>query len=108
MAKFLKADWNWSKLEDGTMCLDKYKGKETDLVIPPFVGKVSVTKLADELFSLKTSLTSIVIPDSVTSIGANAFQGCTSLTSITLPAHLAYDRNWGLPTGIQIIRSSSK
>ena len=109
MAKFLKADWNWSKLEDGTMCLNKYKGKETDVVIPPFVGKVPVTKLADDLFSWNASLTSIVIPDSVTSIGANAFQGCTSLTSITLPAHFAYcPHSRGASSSVEIIRSSSK
>jgi hypothetical protein len=32
-----------------------------------------------------TSLTSIIIPDSVTTIGSYAFWGCTSLTSITIP-----------------------
>ena len=33
-----------------------------------------------------SSLTSIVIPDSVTSIGASAFYGCKSLTSIVIPS----------------------
>ena len=32
-----------------------------------------------------TSLTSIVIPNSVTSIGKSAFSGCASLTDITIP-----------------------
>jgi hypothetical protein len=32
-----------------------------------------------------TSLTSVIIPDSVTSIGNFAFYNCTSLTSITIP-----------------------
>ena len=32
-----------------------------------------------------TSLTSIIIPDSVTSIGQGAFSGCTELTSINIP-----------------------
>jgi len=32
-----------------------------------------------------TSLTSMIIPDSVTSIGEEAFYNCTSLTSITIP-----------------------
>ena len=33
---------------------------------------------------VKTSLTSITLPNSVTSIGSNAFEGCSGLTTITL------------------------
>ena len=32
-----------------------------------------------------TSLTTVIIPDSVTTISSNAFEGCISLTSITIP-----------------------
>jgi hypothetical protein len=39
----------------------------------------------DEAFSYCTSLTSIIIPESITSIGNLAFRGCTSLTSVTIP-----------------------
>ena len=52
----------------------------TNIIIPN-----SVTTIADSAFSGCTSLTSITIPDSVTFIGNSAFQGCTSLTSITIP-----------------------
>ena len=38
-----------------------------------------------ETFCSCSSLTSIIIPDSVTSIGNKAFYGCTNLTSITIP-----------------------
>ena len=37
------------------------------------------------VFENCTSLSSIVIPDSVTNIGSSAFKGCSSLTSITIP-----------------------
>ena len=43
------------------------------------------TTIGDYAFALCTSLTSIVITDSVTTIGEYAFIGCTSLTSITIP-----------------------
>ncbi|MBO5773374.1 MAG: leucine-rich repeat domain-containing protein, partial [Clostridia bacterium] len=36
-------------------------------------------------FSGCSSLTSVVIPDSVTSIGSDAFSGCSSLTSVVIP-----------------------
>ena len=38
------------------------------------------------VFQICTSLTSIIIPNTVTSISVFAFQGCTSLTSINIPA----------------------
>ena len=52
----------------------------TSLVIPD-----SVTYIGDNAFSSCRSLTDIVIPDSVTSIGNNAFWNCCSLTDIVIP-----------------------
>ena len=52
----------------------------TSIIIPD-----SVTSIGDYAFHNCTSLTSIVIPDSVTSIGMYAFANCTSLTSIVIP-----------------------
>ena len=52
----------------------------TSLVIPD-----SVTSIGDSAFSGCSGLTSIEIPDSVTSIGSAAFRGCSSLTSVVIP-----------------------
>ena len=52
----------------------------TSLVIPD-----SVTNIGDYAFSGCRSLTDIVIHDSVTSIGNNAFWNCRSLTGIVIP-----------------------
>ena len=42
-------------------------------------------KIGSGAFSGCTSLTSVVIPDSVRTIGAGAFSGCRSLTSVVIP-----------------------
>ena len=52
----------------------------TSIVIPE-----SVTSIGNSAFSGCSSLTSIVIPNSVTSIGSEAFKGCSSLESINIP-----------------------
>ena len=52
----------------------------TNIVLPN-----SITKIDQYAFQFCSSLTSIVIPNSVTSIGSNAFHSCSSLTSIVIP-----------------------
>ena len=52
----------------------------TSVIIPD-----SVTSIGYEAFYDCTGLTSVTIPDSVTSIDSNAFWGCSSLTSVTIP-----------------------
>ena len=45
----------------------------------------SVISIGDRAFSCCSSLSNIVIPDSVNSIGDYAFSGCSSLSSIVIP-----------------------
>lgn len=52
----------------------------TSIIIPN-----SMTSIGDAAFYGCSGLTSIIIPDSVTSIGSNAFRDCNHLTSITIP-----------------------
>jgi hypothetical protein len=50
----------------------------TSIIIPN-----SVTSIREEAFRNCTSLASVTIPNSITSIGYSAFWDCTSLTSVT-------------------------
>lgn len=52
----------------------------TSVIIPN-----SVTSIGDQAFAYCYLLTSVTIPNSVTSIGDRAFQQCSGLTSVTIP-----------------------
>ena len=62
-----------------------YCSSLTSVIIPN-----SVTSIGGWAFSGCSSLTSVTIPNSVTSIGKGAFSGCSGLTSIEFPASLEY------------------
>lgn len=61
-------------IENGV--LKKYKGKNSDVVIPS-----GVTCIAPKVFSGK-DITSITIPSSVNNVGKEAFIGCSSLIKV--------------------------
>ena len=75
---------------DGTCFIRGIKDRtQTDIVIPEEIDGYKVTKIYDNAFRDCTSLTSIVIPDSVTVIFPHAFDGCTNIVEATIPASCA-------------------
>ncbi len=59
--------------------------KDTEIVIPSIYNELPVTRIGNRAFSRCSSLTRVVIPDSVTEIGGNAFVHCSGLTSVVIP-----------------------
>ena len=86
---FVGTEW-WNNQSDGLVYLDCYlldcKGNNPK-------GEIKIkdgTKIiADNTFSSCSSLTSVIIPNSVTSIGNYAFYDCSNLTDIIIPSSVA-------------------
>ena len=67
-----------------------YSGTATELVIPAELDGLPVARICDLAFSRCSSLTSVLIPDSVRSIGKATFSYCENLTDINIPDNLTY------------------
>ncbi len=78
-------EYAYGVLEDGTAEITYYYGSQTELEIPSEIDGYTVTSIGDYVFyHCTTSLTSVIIPNSVTSIGTWAFRKCTSLANATI------------------------
>jgi hypothetical protein len=72
---------------NGAITITGYTGSGGAVTIPDTTNGYSVTSIGDNVFGVGafencTSVSSVIIPNSVTSIGDDAFYGC-SLTSVT-------------------------
>ena len=70
--------------EEGVYNLYKYLGNDRELLLPENY-KDSTYVIGASVFSGKSRLNSVKIPNSVTSIGSEAFRGCSGLTSVVIP-----------------------
>ena len=86
-------DFEYVILDNGTIKIENYTGKDEKVVIPSTINGKKVTSIGSYTFSqlnidtleYETTITSITIPNSVTNIANSAFCFCNKLTSITIP-----------------------
>ena len=67
----------------GKTILTKYKGSNTEVIIPSIIDGNQVTTF-EEIFKNNTDITKVIIPETIQTIEPYAFYGCTSLASITI------------------------
>ncbi|MBR2381710.1 MAG: leucine-rich repeat protein [Clostridia bacterium] len=65
--------------------ITEYKGTDTTVKIPEYIGGLPVTTIGSSAFSGCSTITSIDIPGTVTTINSSAFKDCSAITSIVVP-----------------------
>lgn len=96
----LKKMWNYEKLDDGTLRITGYKGKETEIHVPAQIGKDRVTVIGKMSFDphaprVKNSyerhhIERIYVPDGIIQIESMAFGSLRQLTEVVLPASVEF------------------
>jgi len=81
-------------IENEKVTITGYTGTGGNVVIPGTIEGKPVTRIANQAFKQKTSITAITLPDSVTTIGAEAFYHCDNLTSMTFGSGLKVIGDW--------------
>lgn len=75
--------FNTTDLLDGTIRLDCINFNVSgDFNIPSSVKGKTITEIGNSAFEYYSSLTKVVLPNTVTNIGSHAFYGCTSLEEV--------------------------
>lgn len=71
---------------NGAVSILEYKGPGGAVIIPQTINGLPVVTVEDNAFASRSSLESIVIPNTISNIGSYAFKGCFRLTNAVLGA----------------------
>lgn len=80
---------DWKKvytlaIEDNCAIISKYKGAETEVSVPSYVGQYKVIKIGKKAFAKKL-VAKVILPETIVEIGESAFEECTTLTEVNIP-----------------------
>ncbi len=80
------SDTPWFRNEEGTLYFDPalYTGP-AELTVPETVDGQSVVCISEDCFAGNTTLTTVILPDTLEEIGSGAFSGCTAMRGIFIP-----------------------
>ena len=102
------ADWKYTLNDDGTLTITGYKGRDTDVVIPNYIGGVKVKKIGSDKYSsiwsedirdtnesihfgcagvhVQKTIKRITISYGIEEIGNYAFFGTVGMNNINIPS----------------------
>lgn len=75
-------EYEYNLLDDSTVEITKYKGKQANIVIPSEIDGYPVTTIADQALYFNSNIVTVEIPSTVKTIGVAALSACTKLTQI--------------------------
>lgn len=81
----LTTDYAYIMNDDGTISVSGYTGSDTDLTVPGLIDGYVVTGIADHAFEANADIKSITLPNGLIAIGESAFSDCSSLTTVVIP-----------------------
>ena len=96
--EYIRKTWVCEELEDGTLCLVKYFGDDTEITVPDAIDGKTISVIGDHAFSpsqrqlsesrkaLRRSITSVALGSGIREIGEKAFMNCTGLKTVSLAA----------------------
>ena len=87
------AQFTYTTNADDTLTITGYTGSNGVVTIPSTIAGLPVTSIGDWAF-YATSVTNVLIPDSVTNIGDGAFFDCQSLTNVTIGNSVTSIGDW--------------
>ncbi len=77
-------EYQYNVYADNTIGIISYLGQNSIITVPEAIDGIAVTRIEDSAFRAST-LTGIVLPETIRVIGARAFYGCEGLSSLTIP-----------------------
>ena len=84
-------DSGWTYTNNGGLKLTGYGddvkySSVKNVYIPSYISGTEVSKLGDNLFKNRTTIKSVIIPNTVQNIGNSVFSGCSNITKIVVPS----------------------
>lgn len=80
-----KGEFEFKKLNDGTISITSYNGGGKNVVIPDEIDGKTVSAVAESAFSNNKTIESVKIGSEVETIEKNAFNNCINLKSVVFP-----------------------